>query len=194
MSSARAQRRPASYEDLLKVPDNLVAEIFGGELYTSPRPRGPHSAASSALGALLVPPFWFGHGGPGGWWILDEPELHLGGDVAVPDLAGWRRQRMPKPPEGVEFSLAPDWVCEVLSPSTERTDRVLKLPVYARAGIPHLWLVNPIERILEVLLLEAGRWVVAATHGGNDLVRAAPFAEVEIDLLLLWGETRQGSS
>ncbi len=181
-------RRRATYDDLLKVPDHLVAEIVDGDLHTSPRPAGRHSVATSGLGGQIWSPFDRGRGGPGGWWILDEPELHLREDVLVPDLAGWRRERLPAIPDTAYFTLAPDWACEVLSPSTERLDRVRKLPVYSREGVQHVWLVNPAARTLEVLRLEAGRWVVAATYGGDDPVRAEPFAAIELDLGALWGE------
>lgn len=181
-------RKRATYDDLLEVPDHLVAEIVDGDLHTSPRPAAPHTLATSVLGSELGPPFHRGRGGPGGWWILDEPELHLGADILVPDLAGWLRERMPAIPDAAYFTLAPDWACEVLSPSTERLDRVRKLPVYAREGVRHVWLVNPAARTLEILRLEAGRWVVAAVHGGDDPVRAEPFGEIELDLGALWGE------
>jgi Uma2 family endonuclease len=188
-SPARARR--ASYDDLLAVPDNLVAEIVDGELYTSPRPAAPHALATSALGAELGPPFQRGRGGPGGWWILDEPELHFGEDVLVPDLAGWRRERLPVVPDQPFFTLAPDWVCEVLSPSTERLDRARKLPAYAGAGVRHVWLVNPATRTLEVLRREGERFVLAAVHSADDIVRAEPFEAIELDLLALWGQERQ---
>src|SRR5437667_2870051 len=148
------QRRPATYDDLLKVPDHLVAEIIDGELYTSPRPAPRHADASSGLGAVLRGPFDRGRGGPGGWRILDEPELHLGRDVVVPDIAGWRRERLPALPEAAFFTVAPDWVCEILSPSTERTDRRRKLSIYARKRVAHAWLVNPTLRMLEAFRLE----------------------------------------
>jgi Uma2 family endonuclease len=131
-----------------------------------------------------------GRGGPGGWWLLYEPELHLAEDTVVPDVAGWRRARMPKPPSEIAFTLAPDWVCEVVSPSTERIDRASKLGIYAREGVHHAWLVNPIARTLEVFRLEAGRWVLIGTHADDALVRAEPFEAVEMDLLHLWGESR----
>jgi Uma2 family endonuclease len=182
-------RKRATYDDLLKVPDQLVAEIIDGDLHTSPRPAAPHALASSVLGSELGPPFHRGRGGPGGWWILDEPELHLGEDILVTDLAGWRRERMPVIPDAAYFTLGPDWACEVLSPSSERLDRVRKLPVYAREGVRHVWLVNPTTRTLEVLRLETGGWVVAATHGGDAPVRAEPFAAIELDLGALWGES-----
>lgn len=186
---ARAAKGTATYGDLLKVPEHLVAEIVDGELFTSPRPALRHATASSALGALLGPAFMFGRGGPGGWWILDEPELHLGADVLVPDLGGWRRERMPEVPDEAWCDIAPDWVCEVVSPSTGRLDRVRKMPKYAMHGVSHLWLVDPGVRTLEVYRLEQGRWSLVATHGDDDvsLIRAEPFDAIALDLRLLWG-------
>lgn len=186
----RPARRHASYEDLAAVPDHLVAEILAGELHTSPRPAAAHARAASALGQDLSP---FdrkpgGPLGPGGWWILDEPELHLHGDVLVPDLAGWRQTRMPVIPNVAAFELTPDWICEVVSPNTGRLDRTGKMPIYAREGVTHLWLVDPLARTLEVYQLEAGRWVVVQTVGGEGSVRAQPFVEIEIDLSRWWIE------
>jgi Uma2 family endonuclease len=183
-------RKRATYEELLAVPEHLVAEIVDGELITSPRPGGAHSVAASAAGASLAPPFQFGDRGPGGWWILDEPELHLGQDVLVPDIAGWRKERMPGPPAAAFIELPPDWVCEVLSPSTARFDRVQKLPVYARYGVQNLWLIDPVARTLEVFRLEQQRWLLLGTHGNDEMVHAEPFEAVELDLLRLWGESR----
>jgi Uma2 family endonuclease len=189
MATSRLPRR-ATYDDLLQVPDHQVAEIVDGDLYASPRPAPRHARASSVLGGELGGPYDIGRGGPGGWWILHEPELHLDEDVLVPDLAGWRRERLPVLPDQSFFALAPDWVCEVISPGTERLDRTRKLPAYARSGVGHAWLVNPLARTLEVLRLEQGRWTVIAAHASDEIVRAEPFEAVEIDLLLLWGETR----
>lgn len=183
---ASPTKRRATYEDLLQVPANKVAEIVDGELHVSPRPSPSHALASSRLGAELGGPFDRGRGGPGGWWILDEPEIHFGEDVVVPDLAGWRRERMAALPEAAAFTLAPDWVCEVVSPSTERLDRARKLPLYARKSVPHLWLVNPLARTLEVYHLAEGRWVLLATHEGDAKVRAQPFDAVELELGALW--------
>ena len=183
-------RRPATYDDLLQVPEHLVAEIVDGDLHASPRPASRHARASSVLGSQITGPYDLGQGGPGGWWIVDEPELHLGDDILVPDLAGWRRERMPDFPDVPFFTLAPDWVCEVVSPGTERLDRTRKLPSYARSGIGFAWLVNPLSRTLEVLRLEQGRWSLLATHADHDVVHAEPFGEMRLDLLLLWGESR----
>ncbi len=188
--ASRAEKRRATYEDLLSVPDTLVAEILAGELYTSPRPAPRHARVSSALGGELWGPFDRGRGGPGGWWILDEPEIHLGEDVVVPDLAGWKRERLPSIPETAAISLAPDWVCEVVSPSTERLDRARKLPAYSREGVGHVWVVNPEARTLEVYRRSAETWLLVATYASEDLVRAEPFEAIELDLLALWGETR----
>ena len=178
--------RPATYEDLVELPDNLIAEIVAGELHASPRPAPRHAVAESALGMLLGSPFHFGRGGPGGWWILTEPELHLAADVLVPDYAGWRRTRLPSMPEKAYFELAPDWLCEILSPSTVSLDRTRKLAVYAREGVPHVWLVDPLARTLEVLRLESGRWTIVSAHAGGEAVRAEPFGEVELALGDLW--------
>lgn len=181
-------RRPATYDDLLKVPDHLVAEILDGELYTSPRPAPRHAEASSGLAGALRGPFDRGRGGPGGWRILFEPELHLAADVVVPDLAGWRRERMPVLPEEAYFRLAPDWICEVVSPSTAAMDRIKKLTIYARERISHAWLVDPLARTLEVLRLEQGHWTIVTTGGALDVMRAEPFAEMDLDLSLLWDQ------
>ncbi len=185
---ANPARRKATYEDLLAAPEHMVAEIIDGELYTQPRPASRHALASSVLGSELGERFHRGRGGPGGWWILDEPELHRPPDVVVSDIAGWRRETMPEFPDQAYFSLAPDWVCEVLSPSTEKIDRALKLPIYSRARVHHVWLVNPIARILEVLRLgDDAEWRIRAVHEGNAVVRAEPFEAIELELAALWG-------
>jgi Uma2 family endonuclease len=182
-------KRKATYDDVLAAPEHQVAEILDGELFLSPRPASPHARATSALGSRIFAAY-DGEGGeptsPGGWWILDEPELHLGPDVVVPDIAGWRRERMPRIPDAPWLDLAPDWVCETLSPSTARIDRTRKLRIYAREAVRHVWLVDPLARTLEVLALDGERWVVAENHGGDDVVRAAPFAAIELALAHLW--------
>jgi Uma2 family endonuclease len=182
----RPANKRATYADLMEVPSHLVAEIVDGELITSPRPALAHARASSRLGIDLGGPFDRGRGGPGGWIILDEPELHLGGDVLVPDLAGWRRERMPTVPDVVGCELAPDWLCEVVSSSTERMDRARKMPIYAREKVPHLWLVNPLSQTLEAYELRGGMWTLLATHQGDTLVRVPPFDAIELELGALW--------
>ena len=179
-------RRPPTYADLAALPANVVGELVAGVLHASPRPAAKHAAASSSLGVELGGPFWKGRGGPGGWIILDEPELHLGADVLVPDLAGWRRTRMPELPDAAAFALAPDWVAEVLSPSTSRLDRVGKLPVYAREAVPNVWLIDPVAEVLEVYRLEQSRYALVLTAGGDDAVRAEPFDAIELVLSSLW--------
>jgi Uma2 family endonuclease len=184
----QAARRPANYDDLVALPEHVVGEIIDAELVVSPRPGPRHSNVASNVAGLLVPPFSFGDGGPGGWWILHEPELHLGENVVVPDLAGWRRERLAALPEEAFFRLAPDWVCEVLSPSTSRIDRTRKQPLYARAAVRHLWLIDPAAQTLEVYALEAERWVQLGTYGGDEKVKAMPFETVLLDLGKLWGQ------
>ena len=180
--------RKASYEDIIDLPEYLVGEILAGELHTHPRPAPKHARAYSALTGSLWSPFDGGKDGPGGWWILDEPELHLGEDVIVPDLAGWRRERLPELPTTAWFELAPDWACEILSPSTARTDRAVKMPIYARERVPHLWLVDPDVCTLEVYgLQDDGYWLLLATLQENDSVRQPPFDAVTFELGVLWG-------
>jgi Uma2 family endonuclease len=179
-------KRRATYEDLAEVPENLVAELIDGVVITNPRPAVPHARASSRLGAELIGPFDRGKQGPGGWIILDEPELHLRGDALVPDLAGWRRESMPELPETAAFELAPDWVCEVLSVSTMAHDRGAKLPIYAREGVAYVWFVDPVARLLEVFRLESRRYVFEGTFRDAESVRAVPFDAVELDLSALW--------
>jgi len=178
--------RPATYEDLLKVPDHLIGELIDGELYVTPRPAIPHMNVITALGGDLNARFQRGRGGPGGWWILVETEVHVGGHGFVPDIAGWRRERLPVLPAAATIDLAPDWVCEVQSPSTARIDRVKKLPMYAEIGVPYVWLIDPPGQTLEVLRLENDRWLIAGNYGGDDVVRIEPFEAVEIELAALW--------
>lgn len=183
----RIAREPATYDDLLALPERVVGELVGGVLYASPRPAPRHAAATSALGEELGPPFKRGKGGPGGWWILDEPELHFGADAVVPDLAGWRRTRMPEMPVDLAyFVLAPDWVAEAQSPSTAALDRGPKLAMYARERVAHVWMIEPVSQTLEVLRLDGETYRIVLVASGADRVRAEPFDAIEIDLAILW--------
>ena len=185
----RPVRKRATYQDLIDLPEHVVGEIIEGDLYASPRPASPDARAAAAITSDLFSNF---DGPPGdrgiagGWWILAEPELHFGADVLVQDLAGWRRERMPQMRSVAYFQLAPDWVCEVSSPSTARLDRDRKLHVYAREGISHCWIVEPLERKLEVLRLDSNRWALITMHAGNESVRAEPFEAIELDLGRWW--------
>jgi Uma2 family endonuclease len=176
----------AALEAVEAAPENMVAEVLAGELYTSPRPRIRHARAASVLGAKL----WAfdGDDEPGGWILLVEPELHLGPqpDIVVPDLAGWRLERMPRLPDEAFLQLAPDWVCEVLSASTERIDRVHKRAIYAREGVSHLWFVSPATKILEVFELEREGYRLVGTWSEQDVVAAPPFAALGLTLGELW--------
>ncbi len=176
------------YEALQELPEQVVGEIIGGRLYTQPRPSFDHAGVSSALISTLFGPFQRGSEGPGGWILLFEPELHLGKDpnVLVPDLAGWRRTRMPERPTVAATSLAPDWICEVLSPSTAIKDREKKLPIYAHEGVAHAWLIDPDAKSLEIFRLHSGVWTLVARHGEDACVRAEPFDAIELELAVLW--------
>ncbi|MBN8469681.1 Uma2 family endonuclease [Corallococcus exiguus] len=181
-------KKPATYADLEALPEHVVGEIVAGELYASPRPAYPQLTAASFLMMLLGNPFVLGQGGPGGWYIVVEPELHFEEDVLVPDLAGWRRERLPQAPRVAALSLPPDWVCEVLSPSTRLLGRKVKLPVFAREGVRHVWFIDPVVRTLEVFRLESGQYVHLTTHSGAGPVHVEPFEAVALKLGVLWDE------
>lgn len=184
-------RPRATYEDVLAAPRDKVAEVTGGQLQLHPRPALPHAAAASALGEELGPPFKRGRGGPGGWIIVFEPELHLADDILVPDLAGWRRDRLPVLPADPYLSLAPDWVCEVLSPTTAKFDRADKLPIYGRESVRHVWLLDPLQRTLETLRLEDGRYTLLGVHKDDDVVNGEPFEAFDLQLSVLWADVEQ---
>ena len=196
MGQPAEEQRRATYADLEAVPPHKVAELVRGTLHVFPRPAPRHAWASSRLGVKLGGPFDLGDGGPGGWTILVEPELHFPDpeapgeiDALVPDLAGWRRERMPELPETAYFALAPDWVCEVLSPSTASFDRDEKMPIYAREGVRYASLVDPIARTLEVYVLgQDRRWGPAVVHRDAAHVRVEPFDAIELDLSVLWAK------
>ena len=178
--------RRATYQDVLDAPAHMVAEITSGTLHTHPRPAMRHARASSGMGAKISPPFDYGDGGPGGWWIVFEPELHLGEDILVPDLAGWRRETMPEYPDAAYCTIAPDWICEVLSPSTRRLDLGDKRDIYGREGVRHIWFVDPDARTLEAFELRDGHWVLLATLADDAPVSLAPFDAITFPLDALW--------
>ena len=183
-----ALKRP-TYADIEALPEGWTGEILAGELYTMPRPKPPHIRSASALHVKVGGPFDFGDDGPGGWRIVAEPELILDVDPdfcpVVPDLAGWRVMTLPTLDEH-HFTVVPDWVCEILSPRTAATDRTLKMPFYARCGIGHAWLVDPILRTLEAYRLENGRWSLLGSWRDDVEVRAEPFDAVPLPLGSLW--------
>jgi hypothetical protein len=183
---AATVRRPATYQDVLDAPENMVAELIEGALHLHPRPNLGHAVAGSSPTGTLNVSFQQGIGGPGGWWIVIEPELHLGPDVLVPDLAGWRRDRMPVRPQEPWTDLAPDCVCEILSPGTRRIDLTDKRRLYAKAGVPHLWFVDPAEQTLEAFALRSGEWTLIAALKDSEEVRIPPFDAIAFSLSVLW--------
>ncbi len=181
-----AVAQPTLYEQLVALPETVVGEILAGRLIVSPRPTPRHLVCGSVLGGQLVDPFHRGARGPGGWWLLDEPELHLADDVVVPDMAGWRRSRMPTLPTRAWFCLAPDWVCEILSPSSEHTDRVIKRDLYGRAGVDWFWLIDPDRQSIEVLGRHDAAWATTCIVTGHTSHRLPPFDAIALDLGALW--------
>jgi Uma2 family endonuclease len=187
VSSVAPVKKPATRADLEGLEDNLIGEIIEGVLYTSPRPRPVHANVEGALLEELRSPFQRGRGGPGGWWILVEPGIELpGAPEVVPDLGGWRRERLPQLPEDAPIRIVPDWVCEILSPATRRHDQLIKKPLYARAGVSSLWIVDLEVRSLTACKLADGRWVELSVYGEGDTIRAEPFAEVELSMADWW--------
>jgi Uma2 family endonuclease len=179
-------KRNATYDDLVALPDDRIAEIVSGDLYASPRPRIRHARVLSALGAKLFSVFDDGVRGAGGWWVLDEPELHLANDVLVPDIAAWKRERLPALPDTPAIEVVPDWVCEILSPATTELDREQNLPSSARHGVRWLWLIDPPLQRVEVYGQEAGRWSLLDTALAEEMLAAEPFASLSIELASLW--------
>ncbi|MBF0102744.1 MAG: Uma2 family endonuclease [Desulfobacterales bacterium] len=178
--------REVCYDDLYSIPNSMIGQIIDGDLIAMPRPTYRHSNVVSALEDEIGPSYRRGRNGPGGWIILFEPEIQFGKNILVPDLAGWKKEHLPSPPETNWCEVSPDWVCEVLSPSTIRIDRIKKMNIYAAYNVPYVWLIHPIDKTFEVFKLEHGRWILLSIHGENDKVRAEPFQEVEIDLNTLW--------
>ena len=181
-------RRPAIYNDLSDLPDNQVGEIIAGELHVHPRPSPKHAMSASSLGDELVGPFQKGRGGPGGWLILDEPECKLGDDILVPNLAGWKRERLGGPPDTNYIAVVPDWVCEILSPGTMGIDRIRKMPIYGVYQVRYIWLIDPQQKTLEAFKLQDNRWVLIAAHGELERVHVEPFHEIALELGALWWE------
>ncbi len=181
-------KKEATYDDLYHIPEHMTGEIIDGELIVSPRPARRHVEVASSLGGELVPPYRFGRGGPGGWLVYFEPEVHLGTHVIVPDFGAWKRERLSIPPEEHRFTVPPDWVCEILSPGTARTVRVRKMRIFAEYEIPYAWIIDPVLMTVEVYALQSGKWVVSGLYEGDEKMRAEPFTEVEIDLANLWME------
>lgn len=187
MDSVEANPQPATYQDVLDAPPHKVAQVIDGVLHVHPRPAPRHARASSKIGAKLMAAFDEDDGGlEGGWWILDEPELHIGSHIIVPDIAGWRRERMPQFPETAYFTIPPDWVCEVLSPSTRQIDLIRKRRIYGEFGVSHLWFVDPEARTLEAFALVDGRWQLIAALSEADAVSVPPFDAISFALDALW--------
>ncbi len=186
MDETESSAPRATYQGVLDAPPHIVSEVVDGKLYTHPRPAPPQVLAHLNLLGFLNQTFQFGRGGPGGWWILDEPELHLGADIEVPDIGGWRKERMPRLPDTAYFTLAPDWVCEALSPSTREFDLDCKQAVYARESVRHLWFVDPIARSLEAFALRDMKWVMIDTLFETACVSLSPFDAISFNLGELW--------
>jgi hypothetical protein len=183
---ADAKKSPATYADIEALPPHVTGEILFGVLHAQPRPASPHTAAASSLGMVLGPPFQFGNGGPGGWVLIAEPELHLGPHVVVPDFAGWRKDRLVGKTDGPWIDVPPDWACEVLSVSTRAWDKRDKMRIYATYNVPFLWHLDPVTRFLEVFRRQDQNWLLIETYAAGDVVTAPPFETLSFTLNDLW--------
>ena len=189
-SLARKLGRPATYADLQALPEGVKGEIIDGELFVQPRPRAAHARAEITIASDVHGPYDRGRGGPGGWWILPEPGIELPRSPEFsPDVAGWRRERLPALPRETSIQVVPDWICEILSPTTRAYDHVKKRPFYAQIGVPWLWYVDVEARTVTVSRLVEGAWLEVAVHGGDEQVRLDPFKEAPLDLALWWPDS-----
>jgi Uma2 family endonuclease len=179
-------KRPATYADIEALPPDMIGEIIFGTLVTQPRPVRRHTGAASALGALVTSSYQFGRGGPGRWIFADEAELHLGPHVLVADIAGWRRERMTESPDEPYFHIAPDWVFEAMSPSTERYDRNEKRTIYAHYGVDYLWYLDPRLKMLETFERTDRTYKITGTFADDAEVCAPPFIDLKFPLTELW--------
>jgi Uma2 family endonuclease len=179
-------KKNAVYADLFDLPDNVTGEILAGQLEVHPRPAPRHALAASAVGALLFSRFASRSDSDAEWWILYEPECHLGDDIVVPDIAGWRKSTMATLPETAWFDVCPDWVCEVISPATAKRDRGIKRDIYAREGVGHFWIVDPIEKLVEVFELQSLHWVLVQTAMDDQVIGLRPFESMPFELSALW--------
>lgn len=180
---------PATLADLENLPDSWRGEIIDDELYAFPRPSFPHMHIKGSVFHDLRGPFEMGRGGPGGWWLVAEPGIwHARSPDFSPDVAGWRKPRMPSPPRKGPITVVPDWICEVLSPKTYSYDLRVKRRFYAEIGVAYLWYIEPVDRLLTVSRLHEGRWMELGVHGPDEKIRAEPFQEVELDLATWWAD------
>ncbi len=191
---AEPLRRPAGWQEILDAPEGVKAEVIGGELILSPRPRPAHGRGQAALAVNVSGPFDLGRGGPGGWWILIEPDVLFGDhDIVSPDFVGWRRYRLPVLPDEAPVAVVPNWVCEILSPSTACRDRTIKSDLYLEAGVPYYWLLDMDQRTLEAYEAQAGRWVRLGAWTDGDIVRIAPFDAIELEVGTLFPPAPEAS-
>lgn len=188
--SVQPMRKPATYQDVLDAPEHMIAQVLDGELILMPRPSRAHTRAAFGVGSFLFSAFEVGVNGPGGWTILNKAELHLGADILVPDLGGWRQRRLVDREDLDEpfITVVPDWVCEVLSKETSRIDRMRKMPIYAREKVSHVWLVDPLEQTIEVFRFANQGYQLVGTYDGAEGLVAEPFESVTIPPAYLWGK------
>jgi Uma2 family endonuclease len=181
---AEPARRPATWEELLATPDDgRIYEVLAGNLEAQPRPRPSHGRTQALLAGELSGPFDRGRGGPGGWWLVIEPDVELDAhNIVAPDIAGWRRERMPVFTDERPIAVRPDWICEVVSPSNRRRDRGPKADLYQRVGVPHYWILDSEERTLEAFENRSAAWVRLGAWSDGDSARIPPFDAISLEV------------
>jgi Uma2 family endonuclease len=191
MSTTKPSMKPPTLADLDALPPGIVGEIIEGVLYTMTKPRMRHQRTATRIGGKLSDPFDAGPGGPGGWWIVNEPGIELPNDTKEisPDVAGWRRERMPEMPGDEPIRVVPDWLCEILSPTTRRHDLLRKQPYYAKVGVPFMWLIDLDARVLTAYRLEGTAWLTVGTYSEETEARIAPFDAVPLNVASWWPPT-----
>jgi Uma2 family endonuclease len=184
--SLAAKKAPATIDDLLAIPEaERFHEIIGGELVRKAMPSIRHGGAQAGLLGRLGGPYNRRPGGPrpGGWRFATETEIRFDdSEIYRPDVAGWRRERLPELPDEFPLTVRPDWVCEIVSPSNVRNDVVKKMLTYQRSGVPHYWVIDPIAEALIVYRWTDSGYLLVQSAQGEERVRAEPFDAVSLSV------------
>ena len=192
MTTAERQRPTTTVDEWLREPAEKRYELIDGDLIEKAAPDFSHGSAQAGLIAHLHPWFHQRDGGdrPGGWWIASEVDVVLDDNGFRPDIAGWRRERVPEMPKTRPVRVRPDWICEIVSESNATTDTIKKLRRYHQAGVPHYWLLDPATRTLAVYRHAAEGYQSVLVAEAGETARAEPFEAIELRIAALFGDER----